>query len=109
MSASTRERCSGGVLNRHELIKRLTAVGLNKQQATSITEETLVKLYMPEDGKMLLEEARLQATEMRETVNRLKIEYGDIEEKDRVGIGHNACHIRGAERTRRGDRKKPKT
>ena len=39
-----------------ELIRRLIAAGLNKQQATSVTAETLVKLFMPEDGKMLLEE-----------------------------------------------------
>ena len=41
-----------------ELIRRLIAAGLNKQQATSVTAETFVKLFMPEDGKMLLEEAR---------------------------------------------------
>lgn len=37
-----------------ELIRRLIAAGLNKQKATSVTAETLVKLFMPEDGKMLL-------------------------------------------------------
>lgn len=64
-----------------ELIRRLIAVGLNKQQATSVTAETLVKLFMPEDGKMLLEEARLQVTEMQRTVNQLKIEYGELKKK----------------------------
>ena len=64
-----------------ELIKRLIAAGLNKQQATSVTAETLVKLFMPEDGKMLLEEARLQVTEMQRTVNQLKIEYGELKKK----------------------------
>lgn len=61
-----------------ELIRRLIAAGLNKQQATSVTAETLVKLFMPEDGKMLLEEARRQVTEMQRTVNQLKIEYGEL-------------------------------
>lgn len=64
-----------------ELIRRLIAAGLNKQQATSVTAETLVKLFMPEDGKMLLEEARLQVTEMQRTVNQLKIEYGELKKK----------------------------
>ena len=64
-----------------ELIKRLIAAGLNKQQATSVTAETLVKLFMPEDGKMLLEEARRQVTEMQRTVNQLKIEYGELKKK----------------------------
>ena len=40
------------------LIRHLIASGLNKQQATSVTAETLVKLFMPKDGNMLLEEAR---------------------------------------------------
>ena len=64
-----------------ELIRRLIAAGLNKQQATSVTAETLVKLFMPEDGKILLEEARLQVTEMQRTVNQLKIEYGELKKK----------------------------
>ena len=64
-----------------ELIRRLIAAGLTKQQATSVTAETLVKLFMPEDGKMLLEEARLQVTEMQRTVNQLKIEYGELKKK----------------------------
>ena len=64
-----------------ELIRRLIAAGLNKQQATSVTAETLVKLFMPEDGKMLLEEARLQVTKMQRTVNQLKIEYGELKKK----------------------------
>jgi len=37
-----------------ELIRRLIAAGLNKQQATSVTAETLVNLFMPGDGKMAL-------------------------------------------------------
>lgn len=64
-----------------ELIRRLIAAGLNKQQATSVTAETLVKLFMPEDGKMLLEEARQQIAEMQRTVNQLKMDYGELKKK----------------------------
>ena len=64
-----------------ELIRRLIAAGLNKQQATSVTAETLVKLFMPEDGKLLLEEARRLVAEMQRTVNQLKIEYGELKKK----------------------------
>jgi len=64
-----------------ELIRRLIAAGLNKQQATSVTAETLVTLFMSEDGKMLLEEARRQVAEMQRTVNQLKNEYGELKKK----------------------------
>ena len=64
-----------------ELIRRLIVAGLNKQQATSVTAETLVKLFMPEDGKMLLEEARRLVSEMQETVNQLKMDYGELKKK----------------------------
>lgn len=64
-----------------ELIRRLIAAGLNKQQATSVTAETLVILFMPEDGKMLLEEARRQVAEMQRTVNQLKMDYGELKKK----------------------------
>lgn len=40
-----------------DLIRRLMAVGLTKQQASSVTAETLVKLFMPNDGKVLIREA----------------------------------------------------
>ena len=64
-----------------ELIRRLIAAGLNKQQATSVTAETLVKLFMQQDGKILIEEARLQVSEMQRIVNQLKIEYGELKKK----------------------------
>ena len=47
-----------------ELIKQLMEAGLTKQQATSVTAETLTNLYMNEDGKMLIAEARRQVIEM---------------------------------------------
>lgn len=64
-----------------DMIRRLLAAGLNKQQAYSTTAETLVNLFMPEDGKMLIREARLQVEEMKRTVNALKTEFMDLKEK----------------------------
>ena len=64
-----------------DMIRRLLAAGLNKQQAYSTTAETLVNLFMPEDGKMLIQEAKLQVEEMKRTVDALKIEFRDLKEK----------------------------
>ncbi len=64
-----------------DMIRRLLAAGLNKQQAYSTTAETLVNLFMPEDGKMLIREARLQVEEMKKTVHDLKTEYSDLKAK----------------------------
>lgn len=65
----------------NELINRLMAAGLNKQQATSVTAETLVNLFMNDDGKILIREAQRQVDEMQATVNKLKTEYADIKSK----------------------------
>ena len=61
-----------------DLIRRLIAAGLTKQQASSTTAETLVRLFMPEDGKMLIREAKQQVTEMQATVAALRSEYNDL-------------------------------
>lgn len=61
-----------------DLIRRLIAAGLTKQQASSATAETLVRLFMPEDGKMLIREAKQQVAEMQATVNSLRKEYNDL-------------------------------
>jgi len=61
-----------------DLIRRLIAAGLSKQQASSVTAETLVNLFMPEDGKILLREARLQVEDMKRTVSSLRLEYEDL-------------------------------
>ncbi len=37
-----------------ELIRRLIVADLSKQQASSVTAETLVNLFMPDDGKKLI-------------------------------------------------------
>ena len=43
-----------------DLIRQLMASGLSKQQASSVTAETLVRLFMKEDGKILIAEAQRQ-------------------------------------------------
>ena len=64
-----------------DLIRRLIAAGLTKQQASSTTAETLVRLFMPEDGKMLIREAKQQVAEMQATVEALRKEYDDLSVK----------------------------
>ena len=58
-----------------ELIRQLMAAGLTKQQATSVTAETLTNLYMNEDGKMLIAEAHRQVSEMDKMVRALRSDY----------------------------------
>ena len=57
------------------------AAGLNKQQATSATAETLVRLFMNEDGKVLIKEAQRQVSEMQSLVNGLRAEYKELLQK----------------------------
>ena len=64
-----------------DLIRRLIAAGLTKQQASSTTAETLVRLFMPEDGKMLIREAKQQLAETQATVEALRKEYDDLSAK----------------------------
>lgn len=65
----------------NDLKERLMAAGLTKQQASSTTAETLVKLFMNDDGKILIREARQQVSEMRELVLRLRHDYDNVLEK----------------------------
>ena len=65
----------------NDLIKQLMAAGLNKQQATSATAETLVRLFMNEDGKILIKEAQHQVSEMQTLVNGLRGEYKELLQK----------------------------
>ena len=64
-----------------DLISRLMAAGLTKQQATSVTAETLVNLFMPNDGRILIREAQLQVAAMQETANSLRRDYIDLKQK----------------------------
>lgn len=64
-----------------DLIRRLVSAGLTKQQASSVTAETLVRLFMPDDGKMLIREAQLQVEEMKQMVSSLRAEYEGLKRK----------------------------
>ena len=64
-----------------DLKERLMAAGLTKQQASSTTAETLVRLFMNDDGKILIHEARQQVSEMRELVLSLRHDYNSVLEK----------------------------
>ena len=64
-----------------DLIRQLMAAGLSKQQATSVTAETLTRLYMNDDGKILIQEARRQVSEMQNLVNKLRQEYDGLKQK----------------------------
>ena len=68
----------------NDLKERLMAAGLTKQQASSATAETLVRLFMSDDGKILIREARQQVAEMQELVHRLHHDYKNILEKMNV-------------------------
>ena len=64
-----------------DLKERLMAAGLTKQQASSATAETFVRLFMSDDGKILIHEARQQVSEMRELVLSLRHDYNSVIEK----------------------------
>lgn len=66
-----------------DLVRQLMAAGLSKQQASSGTAETLVRLFMKEDGKILIKEAQRQVTEMQALVDGLKAEYDSLLQKIR--------------------------
>lgn len=61
-----------------DLIQKLMASGLSKSQASSVTAETLVKIFMPDDGKALIAEAHRQVAEIRETVRSLQQDYANL-------------------------------
>ena len=60
-----------------ELIRQLMAAGLSKSQATSVTAETLVNLFMDEDSKILIHEAKQQVSEMQNLVSNLRDDYDE--------------------------------
>ena len=80
----------------NEMITRLMTAGLTKQQATSVTAETLVNLFMPDDGKLLIREAQGRVKEMEATVASLRKDY--IELKRRIeGISDTLLSITQAQ------------
>lgn len=64
-----------------DLIKQLMNAGLSKQQATSVTAQTLTNLNINDDGKMLIAEAKRQVEEMKQMISDLKSEYADLQNK----------------------------
>ena len=64
-----------------DLIKQLIAAGLTKHQASSATTETLVQLFMNEDGKILIKEAQRQVSEMQKLVASLRTEYDELKQR----------------------------
>ena len=65
----------------NDMISRLIAAGLSKQQATSVTAEALVDLFMPDDGKILLREAQGRVKEMEATVASLRKDYYEMKKR----------------------------
>lgn len=57
------------------LKEQLLRAGLTKQQASSVTAETMAQVLMSDDCKMLLKEAQEQVREMKQIVCDLKREY----------------------------------
>lgn len=45
-----------------DMIRKLMQAGLTKQQASSVTADTIIRLLMPEDGKVLIQEAKGQVS-----------------------------------------------
>ena len=65
----------------NDMISRLMSAGLTKQQATSVTAEALVNLFMPDDGKILLREAQGRVKEMEATVTSLRKDYYEMKKR----------------------------
>lgn len=61
-----------------EFIRMLMAAGLTKSQATSVTAETVTNLLMPDDGKVLIAEAKKQVDEMKHIISGLNSDYYKI-------------------------------
>ena len=71
-----------------ELIDMLISAGLQKQQATSKTAETCVRLFMDDDGKLLIDEAQRQLNaiiaDARKSFYDLSIKYRELEGEIRL-------------------------
>lgn len=64
-----------------DMIRQLMQAGLTKQQASSVTADTIVRLLMPEDGKVLIQEAKGQVEEMKQILSATRREYYDLVQK----------------------------
>ena len=64
-----------------DMIRKLMQAGLTKQQASSVTADTIIRLLMPEDGKTLIQEAKGQVEEMRQLLNSMRRDYYELVQK----------------------------
>ena len=78
------------------LIRQLMAAGLTKQQATSVTTEKLIQVFMKEDGKILISEAKRQVDEMRSLLASLKQDYYDLK-KELENVSKSILGVREAQ------------
>lgn len=65
----------------NEMKEKLIAAGLSKQQASSATAETCVRLFMNDDDKQLTREAALQVEKMQKMVSDLQQEYYNTQQR----------------------------
>ena len=79
-----------------DLIRQLIAAGLTKQQATSVTTQKLVNVFMKEDGKILISEAKRQVDEMRSLLANLKQDYYNLK-KELESVSKSIIGIRDAQ------------
>ena len=64
----------------NDMIMRLMAAGLTKAQATSTAAEVAVNLFMPDEGKALMAEAKKQVDEMRQQAFTIKRDIASCSE-----------------------------
>lgn len=64
-----------------DMIKRLIASGISKQQANSSTADVVANFFMNEDEKTLIREARIQVDEMKNLVEDLRVEFFSLKKK----------------------------
>ena len=71
-----------------DMIKRLIAAGISKQQANSSTADVVANFFMNEDEKTLIREARIQVNEMYNLVENLRVEFSSLKKKveDTAGL-----------------------
>lgn len=61
--------------------KLMKEVGLSKQQVSSRTTEVLVNHFMPNEGKILIQEARQQVAEIHKEAVSLQRKYWQLQEE----------------------------
>lgn len=64
-----------------DMIKRLIAAGISKQQANSSTADVVANFFMNEDEKTLIREARIQVSEMYNLLQDLRVEFSSLKKK----------------------------